>query len=205
MERTSRIRGHELDLDALAAAEIRTGVVRFALRDDRLECLVVVARSQVEIHEPRSGDLDRLDMVEASSSKARREVVRELPGRSVRPLCDNERDVGRQITMLLPLRTLEEDLFARRDDPRRRQRRGDRVDKEVGGRHRMRACSIWQVASQHSGAVPTGCGLPLCSPRASCPRSSGDRAPASGAGCVGSNPAEGTVAVDVARLLTTGR
>jgi len=142
VQRARRVGGHELDVDVLAAVG-RTAPERGPLGEDAPQEGGVRHVGQPEVHEPRPGDLDRLDLGERGEPL--REHLRELAGRSPGRPCRAERDGRGPVPVVGVLRPLQRRVLRRQAQTgegvtdRRREQRDGRVEGcEVGQGARSR-------------------------------------------------------------------
>ena len=85
VERTGRVGGDELDVDPPATAEVEARVAVLATGDHVDEDVVEPRLPEVEVDEPRAGDLDPLDVGRAARRRAARPGRRPAPGGRGRP------------------------------------------------------------------------------------------------------------------------
>ncbi len=190
VERTRRVGADELDLHALPA---RLGpAVRGTAIGDLAECVHQPVGREAEVDEPRPRDLHGAN--ERRGRQVPPDDLRDVARRPARATGEHEGHVGREVAVLPLLRARERDL---------RQLAGQ-IELGRGGRdgvgQERGEFVVDHRRSKPSRPLGAGTGRLRCaSGRARgvarldrSPRSSVDRASASGAGCAGSSPAEGT-------------
>ena len=166
-------------------------------------------RGEVEVHEPGPGDLGPGDMGRRVGGEDLDDLARELAGVPLRVLGGREGDVGGPVPVHAPGRPLERDGVGRGHADLvegtaqgRFEHVADHGHRSPVGRWGTSVGRLWgtmgSVDATDVRVLPrTGFGRRRWGryPVPSRPRSSGDRASASGAVCAGSNPAEGAASI----------
>jgi hypothetical protein len=137
VQRTGRVRRHELDVDVLGAPDGPT-TVGGTLGEDAVDERRVRDVGQAEVHEPRPGDLDGVDLGQRGELGGER--VGELAWRTTRCLRDAQRDRGRPVPVVGVLGALERRVLRREPEPlERSHRRPTRAARRSGRTGRGRA------------------------------------------------------------------
>ena len=196
VQRPGRVGRDELDVDPLAGERV-VAAVRRPGREHVCRDLSLGPGRDRDVEEPRPRDVDGRDPVRAPQPLG--DQLGEGPRVGARLLRQLERDVGRVVPVLLAARTLDHhrggDAVGQADGAVVDERLEDADDgrRELFGGHRP-SVSAW--AGPSHGDIgepirgrPVGSGSLPSHPMSPC--SSGDRAPPSGGGSAGSNPARG--------------